>query len=55
MSVGIDELSFYTSIQYLDLKTLAVHQGTDPHKYYDGIGQERMSMAAHDEDVVTLS
>ena len=55
MSVGIDELSFYTSIQYLDLKTLAVHQGTDPHKYYDGIGQERMSMAAHDEDVVTLA
>ncbi len=55
MSVGIDEISFYTSSQYLDLKTLAQHQGTDPNKYYDGIGQERMSMASHDEDVVTLA
>lgn len=55
MSVGIDELSFYTSNQYLDLKTLAEHQSTDPHKYYDGIGQVRMSMAGHDEDIVTLA
>lgn len=55
MSVGIDEISFYTSGQYLDLKTLAEHQGIDPNKYYDGIGQQKMAMAAVDEDVVTLA
>ncbi|NVK00196.1 MAG: hydroxymethylglutaryl-CoA synthase [Oceanospirillaceae bacterium] len=55
MSVGIDEISFYTSGQYLDLKTLAQHQGIDPNKYYDGIGQEKMAMASLDEDVVTLA
>ena len=55
MSVGIDEISFYTSSYYLDLRTLAERQGTDPNKYYDGIGQEKMAMAAHDEDIVTLA
>ena len=55
MSVGIDEISFYTSNYYLDLRTLAEVQGTDPDKYYDGIGQEKMGMAAPDEDVVTMA
>ena len=55
MSVGIDDISFYTSGYYLDLRTLAEHQGIDPNKYYDGIGQEKMAMAAHDEDIVTLA
>lgn len=55
MSVGIDEISFYTSNYYFDLRTLAEVQNTDPDKYYTGIGQERMGMAAPDEDVVTLA
>jgi len=55
MSVGIDEVSFYTSGQFLDLKTLAQHQGIDPNKYYDGIGQEKMAMPSLDEDIVTLA
>ncbi|HSG02122.1 MAG TPA: hydroxymethylglutaryl-CoA synthase [Marinobacterium sp.] len=55
MSVGIDEISFYTSGQYLDLKTLAQQQGIDPNKYYDGIGQEKMAMPSLDEDIVTLA
>ncbi|MBA4503033.1 hydroxymethylglutaryl-CoA synthase [Marinobacterium marinum] len=55
MSVGIDEISFYTSNYYLDLKTLAEVQGTDPEKYYTGIGQEKMGMAAPDEDIVTMA
>ncbi len=55
MSVGIDEISFYTSNYFLDLKTLAQVQGTDPDKYYTGIGQEKMGMAAPDEDVVTMA
>jgi len=55
MSVGIDEISFYTSNYYLDLRTLAEVQGTDPEKYYTGIGQEKMGMAAPDEDIVTMA
>lgn len=55
MSVGIDEISFYTSNYYLDLKTLAEEQHIDTDKYYRGIGQEKMSMAAPDEDIVTMA
>ncbi|GAB2577385.1 hydroxymethylglutaryl-CoA synthase [Nitrincola alkalisediminis] len=55
MSVGIDEISFYTSNFYLDLRTLAAKQQTDPEKYYTGIGQEKMAMATHDEDIVTMA
>ncbi|SIS80287.1 hydroxymethylglutaryl-CoA synthase [Neptunomonas antarctica] len=54
-SVGIDQISFYTSNYFLDLRTLAQIQLTDPDKYYQGIGQEKMSMAAHDEDIVTMA
>lgn len=55
MSVGIDEISFYTSSYFLDLRTLAEKQQTDPEKYYAGIGQEKMGMAAPDEDIVTMA
>ncbi|TVQ67875.1 MAG: hydroxymethylglutaryl-CoA synthase [Oceanospirillales bacterium] len=54
-SVGIDEISFYTSSYYLDLRTLAEQQQTDLEKYYVGIGQEKMGMAAPDEDIVTMA
>ncbi|EPJ53841.1 MAG: hydroxymethylglutaryl-coenzyme A synthase [Osedax symbiont Rs2] len=54
-SVGIDQISFYTSNYYLDLRTLARAQNTDPEKYYVGIGQEKMGMPAHDEDIVTMA
>lgn len=55
MSVGIDEISFYTSNYYLDLKNLAKVQEIDADKYYQGIGQEKMGMPAPDEDVVTMA
>lgn len=55
MSVGIDEISFYTSNYFLDLRALAEVQNIDSEKYYQGIGQEKMSMAAPDEDVVTMA
>jgi len=55
MSVGIDEISFYTPGYYIDLMTLANAKSIDGDKYYLGIGQEKMSMAAHDEDVVTMA
>jgi len=55
MSVGIDEISFYTSNYFLDLKNLAARQQIDSEKYYQGIGQEKMGMPAPDEDVVTMA
>jgi hydroxymethylglutaryl-CoA synthase len=55
MSVGIDEISFYTSNYFLDLRTLAEVQQIETDKFYTGIGQEKMSMAAPDEDIVTMA
>jgi hydroxymethylglutaryl-CoA synthase len=55
MHVGIESISLYTPQYYIDLKTLAGHNGEDPDKYYVGIGQEKMSVPAPDEDIVTLA
>lgn len=55
MKVGIEDICFYTASYYLDLQVLAeVHQ-IDVEKFYAGIGQEQMSMAAPDEDIVTMA
>ncbi len=54
MKVGIEALSFYVPNYYLDLKTLAQHHGSDPEKYYKGLGQEKMGIIPPDEDVVTM-
>ncbi len=53
--IGIEALSFYTSRYYIDLKDLAKARGIDPDKYLVGLGQEKMSVAPPDEDVVTLA
>lgn len=53
--IGIDQISFHTSRSYLDLSVLAQRNGTDPAKYHYGLGQELMSVPAHDEDIVTLA
>ncbi|MDP6968979.1 MAG: hydroxymethylglutaryl-CoA synthase [Gammaproteobacteria bacterium] len=55
MSVGIDDISFYTSNFCLDLQELADNNGSDAAKYTVGIGQERMSIPGADEDVVTMA
>lgn len=52
--IGIDQISFYTANFYLDLAILAKRNQIDIGKYHFGIGQEKMSVAPHDEDVVTL-
>ncbi|WNJ60700.1 hydroxymethylglutaryl-CoA synthase [Nocardia seriolae] len=39
----------------LRFRTLAEHTGTEVGKYHHGIGQESMSIAAADEDIVTLA
>jgi hydroxymethylglutaryl-CoA synthase len=55
MSVGIDDISFYTSNFCLDLQELAANNGADAAKYTVGIGQDRMSIPGADEDVVTMA
>ena len=55
MKVGIDQISFYTSQYFLDLRTLAQARSVDPDKYVLGIGQEKMGIPPPDEDVVTLA
>ncbi len=55
MSVGIDNISFYTSNFFLDLKTLADVKNIDKDKFYHGIGQEKMAIPGADEDVVTMA
>lgn len=55
MKTGIDQISFYTSQYFLDLKTLAAARGVEPDKFYLGIGQEKMGIPPPDEDVVTLA
>jgi hydroxymethylglutaryl-CoA synthase len=55
MNVGIDLIHFATADYYLGLDTFAQEKGIDVNKFYVGIGQERMSIAPPDEDIVTLS
>lgn len=55
MKIGIDQLSFYTSSYFLDMKTLARERNVDPQKYYFGIGQHQASVPPPGEDSVTLA
>ncbi|MCK5893669.1 MAG: hydroxymethylglutaryl-CoA synthase [Endozoicomonadaceae bacterium] len=54
MSVGIDDISFYSSSLCVPLTELAMRYGVDPDKYRIGLGQEEMAILAVDEDVVTM-
>ncbi|MCU1641478.1 MAG: putative 3-hydroxy-3-methylglutaryl-CoA synthase [Nocardia sp.] len=53
--VGIHDLSFATTHYALDHAVLADRLGVDRDKFYIGIGQEKMSVAAADEDIVTIA
>ena len=55
MKIGIERISFHIPHQYLDLACLAEHHGIDAHKFSRGIGQEKMAIPCHDEDIVTLA
>jgi hydroxymethylglutaryl-CoA synthase len=55
MQLGIDDLAFATADRYLDLANLAPVHGVEAAKYTVGLGQDRMSVCAPDEDVVTLA
>lgn len=54
-NVGIDVIAFSTSGYFLSLKTLAEHRKVDYRKYYEGIGQKRMSVFPPNEDIVTIA
>lgn len=51
---GIDKIAFYIPPYSLDLAELAARDGIDTEKFYNGIGQKRFTMPAHDEDIVTM-
>lgn len=53
--VGLDLIHFSTSDFYLGLDVFAQQKNQDLNKYLIGIGQEKMSIAPPDEDIVTLS
>jgi hydroxymethylglutaryl-CoA synthase len=55
MKVGIESIGFYTPRYFLDLKTLADVRNVDVNKYYQGIGQEKMSVPPPDEDIITMA
>lgn len=52
--VGIDALSFYTPRYYFDLKMLALARNVDADKFVLGLGQNAMSIAPPNEDIVTM-
>ncbi|MEM9422129.1 MAG: hydroxymethylglutaryl-CoA synthase, partial [Pseudomonadota bacterium] len=53
--IGIDSISFYVPSNYLDMRTLAAHSGVDPQKLFRGIGQDKIAIPGHDEDIVTMA
>ncbi|QCU91169.1 hydroxymethylglutaryl-CoA synthase [Thiomicrorhabdus sediminis] len=55
MKVGIDLIHFATADYYLGLDTFAEEKQTELDKYIVGIGQEKMSIAPPDEDIVSLA
>jgi len=55
MKVGIDLIHFATADYYLGLDTFAAEKNIDVDKFYIGIGQEKMSIAPPDEDIVSLA
>lgn len=55
IKTGIEAASFYVPGRYLALDTLAERKGIDPAKFARGIGQEKIALPGHDEDIVTLA
>jgi hydroxymethylglutaryl-CoA synthase len=54
-TIGIDSLALGVPRGHLDLRDLAAARGVPASKYLDGIGTQRMAIAAADEDPVTLA
>lgn len=54
MTVGIEQIAFYTPGLSLDMIDLANARGEEPDKYTIGIGQSTQSIVPNYEDVVTM-
>ena len=54
-SIGIDALALAVPRGHVDLRDLAEVRGVPASKYLEGIGTNRMAVAAPDEDPVTLA
>lgn len=54
MSIGIDQIGFFTPNKYVDMVELAEARNVDPNKYLIGIGQKRMSLADSTQDAVSM-
>lgn len=54
MTIGIDQLGFYTPNYYVDLVDLAQARGVDPDKFTIGIGQDKQAVPPSSQDVVTM-
>lgn len=55
MKIGIDKIGFFTTPTYIDMVELAHKRDVDPNKYLIGIGQEKMSIATSNYDVVAMA
>lgn len=55
MNIGIDKISFFTPPTYIEMVELAEARAVDPNKYLIGIGQEKMSIAKENYDVVAMA
>ncbi len=55
MAVGIDLIHFSTSDYFLGLDTFSQEKNIDIEKFTLGIGQDKMSIAPPDEDIITLA
>ncbi|MGK8360985.1 hydroxymethylglutaryl-CoA synthase [Corynebacterium amycolatum] len=53
--IGIDDIAFATGSYCIDLADIAPRLGAEPAKYHKGLGQERSSVVASDEDPVTMA
>lgn len=54
MDIGIDKINFFTSNLYVDMTELAIARNEDPDKYLIGIGQSKMAVIPHTQDIVTM-
>ncbi len=55
MTVGIDLIHFSTADYFLGLDTFALEKNIPVEKFTVGIGQDKMSIAPPDEDIITLA
>lgn len=55
MKIGIDKLSFFTPPTYVDMTELAGERDVDPNKFLIGLGQEQMSVASNNYDIIAMA